>query len=118
MMNDSPMSPVLVLLSVATVCLLAITAIFMSTAAQFRATLRRLDALLPDARQVLSELKRSGRHVRRVLTRTDAVSEQVERVIGGAAAMAAQVIERVGGRFGQRTGAEPRSHHRNGKGHE
>lgn len=115
-MNDSISPLVLLLLGLATLCLAAITLTVIVTAAQLRATLRRLDALLPDAGQVLSELKRSGRHMRRLLTRTDAVGEQIERVVGGAVAMASHVIERVGGKFGQRAGAEPRSHHRNGKG--
>ena len=107
------------LLSIATLCLLLITVAILSTTTRLRATLQRLDALLPDAGQVLIDLKRSGRQVRRLLTRTDATAEEVERVVRGACQVASEAMDRLSllRNYVGRMGAEPRSHHRNGKGH-
>ena len=117
-MNDF-FSPVIVLLTLATVCLVAIAVTVIITAAQLHTTLRRLNVLLPDAGLVLVELKRSGRHLRRLLTRTDAAAQHVEQLVNRACTTASGVMERVSnlGQYVRRTWAEPRPHHRNGKGH-
>ena len=109
----------IVLLSIATLCLVILTVVVLVTTARLRAILQRLDALLPDAGQVLIDLKRSGRQVRRLLTRTDATAEEVERVVRGACQVASDAMERLSliRNFVGRMGAEPQPHHRNGKGH-
>ncbi|MBI4343065.1 MAG: hypothetical protein HY599_06830 [Candidatus Omnitrophica bacterium] len=120
--------PVLVqlLLALAAICLVAITITVIVTAVQLHATLRRLNALLPDAGQVLAELRRSSRHVRRLFTRADAASQQVAGLVLRACELASEMLERfsmvrdyvqqaVERRLGHRAGAEPRPQHRNGK---
>ena len=126
-MAESAQGPFL--LTIATLCLLTVTITVVLTAAQLRATLRRLDALLPDAGEVLAQLRRSSRHVRRLLTRADAASRQVEGLVLRACELASETLERVSSvrdymwqMMGRplrhhRMGAEPRPQHRNVKGH-
>ena len=124
------LDPVLamLLLSLATLCLVVVTVTIVTTAAELRGTLRRLDALLPDAGMALRELRRSGRHVRQLLTRANMATRSIEGVILRACEAASEALERVAlfkasaqqfwaARFGHEAGAGPRSHHRNGKGH-
>ena len=118
----------LLLFSAATICLVVVTVTVVMTAAQVRSTLRRLDALLPDAGEALRELRRSGRQVRQILTRTNMATRSVEGIILRACEAASEALERVAlfkesaqqfwsARFSHGAGSGPRSHHRNGKGH-
>ena len=115
-------------LSIATICLVLITITIVMTAAKVRHTLDRLDALLPDAGEALRELRRSGAQVRRILTHTNLMTRSVEGIVLQACEAASGALERLAllkesaqqywtARFGPGAGSEPRSHHRNGKGH-
>ena len=118
----------MLLVSLATLCLIIITVTVVMTAAELRSTLRRLEAVLPDAGEALRELRRSSRQVRQILTRANMATRSVEGVILRACEAASEALERVAlfkesaqqfwaTRFGHGAGAEPRPHHRNGKGH-
>lgn len=119
---DESLFPV-ILLGTMTVCLLAITVTMVSTARAFRAMLRRLEALLPDADQALRDVPASLRHVRRLLARADWVTEHIESIIHQACDTTSRALEDVSAlqrkaqgffatRFGNGARVELRSHHR------
>lgn len=76
-------------------CALIVTWSVMVTAFDLRLTLKRVNALLPDAEEVVKEARRSVIHVRRVIARTDHVSKQVEAVAVKACETVSEVVERV-----------------------
>lgn len=119
----SEFSFTLMVLGVISVCLLVNTVTLLLTALQFRRTLHRVNAILPDAARAIREGHRSLRRVRRLLVRVDRAARPIEAVIRRAGELAAETIERVGlfrdraehallGRLGNGAGAEPRRYHR------
>jgi hypothetical protein len=79
-MTDAPLT--LLLLAVASACLVIITATFVSTTAQLRHTLGRINALLPDAAAALRETRRSARQMRQILVRGNCAARRASKVVG------------------------------------
>ena len=111
------------LLSLATACLFIMTLAILMIAGELRLTLRRLNAMLPEAAQAVHDARRMFRQGRRLLTRADAATGHVEAVIHQACDATTDVLGAIGRfqaragtlwakRFGNGAGAEPRRHHR------
>ena len=120
-MTETPLW--LLLLGIATACLLVLTLTAIVTAAEVRRTLRRLNAMLPETAQAVHDVHRFFRQGRRLLARVDAASGYVEAVVRQACDAATDALGAFGRlktrtqalwtkRFGNGTGAEPRRHHR------
>ena len=113
-MSDSAL--IAALLGLIGACLLVMTVTMVTTACQFRATLRRFHALLPDAH-------RSFRQSLRLLRRANAAAQHVEGAMTSVSHAVLGALDRVGElkrkaqRFlqehgGNGAGADPRRHRR------
>ena len=111
------------LLGLATACLFVMTLTILVMAAELRRTLRRLNAMLPDAAQALHDARRIFRQGRRLLARADVAAGHVQNVIHQACDAATDALGAIGRvkartqrfwakRFGNGAGAEPRRHDR------
>lgn len=76
-------------------CAVIVTWSVMMTTFEWRCTLRRVNALLPDAEKVIKEAKLSLTHVRRVIARTDHVAGQVEAVALKACKTVSSAVEQI-----------------------
>ena len=112
-----------VFLGMSSLCLVATTLTIMVTARDVRQTLRRANAMLPDAQQTLSEARHSLQTLHRIFKGATQAAEHVEVVVHQACESASDTLDRlavlkgrVGGfwteQFGNGTRAEPRRHHR------
>lgn len=82
-------------LVILSLCMIVMTWSVMATAFELRCLLRRLNTLLPDAEQVMKDVKQSLIHLRRVMTRTDHVSKQVEGIAVKACETVSGVVEQM-----------------------
>jgi len=116
----------MILLGVISVCLIAITAMLALITQELRVSLRRLNAMLPQADRVFREAHRALHLIRQVLTTPNQAAHRVETVIHQACDAASEVLERFNGfrahagrlftsRFGNGTRAGSRSQHRRGE---
>jgi hypothetical protein len=86
----------LALLGVIASCALMLTVSLISTAAQFRRALCRLEAVLPQAQCALEEARRALRQSRKLLNRGDNAGRHVEAVVLRACDVATEALERLG----------------------
>jgi hypothetical protein len=103
-----------------TACLVALTVTAILTAIEVRRTLRRVNAILPEAERALQEAHHAFRHSRRVLAGAARTTQYVETVAQQLCEAASDALHRVSflrnraaawiaGHVGNGTGAEPRS---------
>jgi len=100
-----------VYLTVISGCAVAMTVTMVWTARDLRGTLRRINALLPSAERALRDVHGALDHVRRMLMRADQASRRVEGVVRHACDSAEDTLNHW---LGNKAGADPRRHHRNG----
>ena len=98
-----PESPLLValllvaLLTVSTLCLVAMTVAILMTSRELRRTLRRINGVLPTADRALRELERSLQAAHQVLTTAHGAAQHVEAVIRRTHEAMSATLERVHG---------------------
>ena len=82
-----------VFLGVICLCLISLTAVLLVTARELRLTLRRINAMLPDAGTTLHEAGRALIQLRRLVSRANVAAREVETVVHRACEMASETLE-------------------------
>ena len=111
MADSAPIAALLVLIGG---CLLVMTVTMVTTACQFRATLRRFHAVLPDAHRSFRETLRLLRRANAAAQRMEGAVTSVSHVVSGALDHVTE-LRRKAQRFlqehgGNGAGADPRRH--------
>jgi uncharacterized protein YoxC len=112
-----------ILLAISNICLIILAVVAIGTALDLRATLRRVNSVLPDAEAALKEARHMLHRTRQIAQRGDLAAKRVATVIHQACDAVGGVLEQITPlkqsveqmffrRHKNGAGSEPRRHHR------